>query len=93
MYYLYYLVISCSLDLCAVYYYYFSAPTQILRAPHSADESGGRCCFPPTVAIQYPMVPLSIWRLLPFTPLFYPCTIHPVRTVQPVLTSHFILLY
>ena len=61
---LYYLVLSASSDLSAVYLYYFATLTQILRAPCSAEAIGDSHRFPPPAAPQEPMVALPFRRLL-----------------------------
>ena len=84
-----------SSDLCAVYYDYFAALTQILRAPCNIDEIGGSRHFPLPVAPQEPMGAFPIRRLLtPVTPS-HPCTIRSIYSVcpnQPV-ASPFLPLY
>ena len=78
MYYLYYIVLFISLDLCAAYYDYFSALTQILRPPCNTNEIGGSRRFLLPTAYQEPTVALPIRFLLPL--------IHPPlsRTVWSV---------
>ena len=71
VYHFYYPVLFSSLDLCAGYYDYFSALTQILRAPCNTDEIGGRRHLPSPAAPQYPIVALPI--CLPLLSIRPPC--------------------
>ena len=77
MYYLYYIVLFISLDLCVWYYDYYAALKKILRAPSNTNEIGGSRHFLPPAASQEPMVVLLILR--PLLSIQPPCP-NPIRS-------------
>ena len=77
MYSLYYLVLFSSSYLCAAYYDYFAALTQILRAPCNTNEIGDSRLFLMPDSPQEPMVMLLI--LLPL-PSIHPPYLLPIQS-------------
>ena len=84
-----------SLDLCAAYYNYFAALTQILCAPCNTEEISGSYGFPPPATPQEPMVALLIRCPLKPVPPSYPSPIRSVCSVRPIQTasSQFLPIY
>ena len=81
---LYYLVLYWSSDLCAVYYYWFVTPKQIIRTPCSTNESGSSRRFPPPDTPQEPMDAIPIWNPLPSVPQSHPNHFRSVWSVCPI---------
>ena len=80
-YYFYYILLSCSLDLCVVYY--FLMHWNKYSAPCSADESGGSRSFLSLASSQYPMAVLPICFPPPPFPPSHP---HPIPSCASVLS-------
>ena len=81
--------------MCAAYYNYFAALTQILCAPCNTEEISGRCHFPLPATPQEPMVVLPIRRPLTLVPPSLPRRIWSVRSVRLIQTasSQFLPIY
>ena len=84
-----------SLDLCAAYYNYFAALTQILCAPCNTEEISGSFHFPTPTTPKEPIVVLPIRRPLTPVPPSLPRRIWSVRSVRLIQTasSQFIPIY
>ena len=96
IYYLYYLVLRVSSDFCAVYLYYFDAPTQILRALAAPTQ-----LVPATASHRPPPLNSQWWRsrsgpnggspvlatanVVPsMPPPSHQCPVQSIRPIQPV---------